>query len=159
MCSPHRYFIVLALALVAGTMAANAATKVTVDPAISSAITTVSTALNTGNPAGLQGVFTADAVIVDEFPPFRWTGGGPTTWFSDFKGIAKQMKLTAVRAVPHAAQYYEHGAGSAYVVVPTTLSYKMAGKAAVETGAWTFTFAKTGSTWKISSMIWGKTSG
>jgi len=142
------------VASVAGTSLA----KLNVDPAISAQISAVASALNAGNASALKNAFTADAVIVDEFPPFKWAGAGAgVVWFTDFSAFAKKLKISAAHATPHDAKYYEHDAKTAYVVVPTDFKYAVSGKPAAETGAWTFVFVKRGGRLKIASMTWAKT--
>ncbi len=114
-------------------------------------------AANQGQPLPPQ-LFTSDAVIVDEFPPFKWEGeGAQNRWYGDFGKVMKKMSMTNPHIILAKAQFFEVVGNRAYVVIPSTFSYTAKDKPQTERGAFTFTLAQSGDRWQISSEIWAKT--
>ncbi len=98
--------------------------------------------------------------IVDEFAPFRWSGGAAATrWSRDFAEDARTSGLTHVRVVRHAPSYTSFAHGRAWLVVPTDYSYDVAGKAQRESAAWTFVLVSGARGWRIETSTWAKTAG
>jgi ketosteroid isomerase-like protein len=78
--------------------------------------------------AMLAAYYTSDAVVVDEFAPYVWTG--PTAATQWWAGVDKQMA--------------QMGAN--------TISAK--GKPGHETSLFTLTLRRIGGTWKIATQTW-----
>src|SRR5581483_7503976 len=101
-------------------------------------------AMTTGDSKRLAGIYSNDAVIVDDQAPFQWTGpnaGGD--WFSTTAG--RWGKLWYGKFVPavdsplEPATNIEFGSGSAYVIVPGRLASRIPGKRIRQNGVLTFT--------------------
>lgn len=96
--------------------------------------------------------------IIDEFPPHEWHGAGAcATWANDFDADAKKNGVTDGKVTLGKPKHVDIAADRAYVVVPTTYSYKVKGKAAKETGSMlTLSLQKGGSGWRITGWAWTK---
>jgi SnoaL-like domain len=99
------------------------------------------------------------AIIIDDFPPYAWSGSGACVkWLSDFRAFTPQIQLTDLVATLGHARHVYVNADRAYVVVPATITAKEHGNPVHETGAtWTFTLQKSLSGWRITS--WAFASG
>jgi hypothetical protein len=153
-----RFFIAAAMvALVLSSVPAGAAPKYT--PAMLAPIDALIAAVNTGNSAGVAATYAPDALIVDEFPPFHWTGPkAGANWFSGYGALMKKMGMAAAhatRGTPISTKAY---GTKTYLVVPVTLTYTFKGKPEKETGAWAIVLTKSGKTWLISTSAWATTS-
>jgi ketosteroid isomerase-like protein len=92
------------------------------------------------------------AIIIDDFPPYQWSGSGACAkWLNDFHAFTKQIQLTDLVATLGEVRHVYVTADRAYVVVPATVTCKEQGKPVHETGAtWTFTLQKGSSGWRIA---------
>jgi hypothetical protein len=98
--------------------------------------------------------------IVDEFAPFRWSGGAAAAhWYREFSRVATAAALEHIRVIRHAPSYVAAAGGRAWLVVPTDYLYDVAGKAARESAAWTFVLVSGASGWRIEASTWAKTAG
>ena len=96
--------------------------------------------------------------IIDEFPPHEWHGPGAcSTWANDFDADAKKNGITDGKVTLGNPRHVDITADRAYVVVPTTYTFKQKGKAAKETGS-TLTLAlqKVAAGWRITGWAWTK---
>lgn len=121
-------------------------------------IEAVAMALNTGNVSSLStGVYTSNATVVDEFSPYMWSGSNAgINWLTDFEAFAKKIHLTNGKAALMPVKNFEQSGNRAYVVVPTNFGAMINGKPVKETGAWTFTLQRAGSSWLIQTETWGR---
>lgn len=115
----------------------------------------VMTASNADNAAGFAGLYTDDAVVVDENAPFAWHGAGAgTAWWTLTHGIIQKLQLVSFKAAPQPPSEFTQSDTDAYMIVPITLTGTAAHKPFAETGTMTYTFHKTPTGWKISTQIW-----
>jgi hypothetical protein len=106
------------------------------------------------NAAAMGGLFTPDAVVVDDFAPYVWTGANAgSQWWTAFQAVAAKAGLTHVYATAQPITQYNVSETSAYVVVPLVITYELKGKPQRQTGLWTFTLRKA-PTWKIVTLTW-----
>ncbi len=107
-------------------------------------------------------LFTSDAVVTDEFPPYVWIAGngGAKQWWSDLVGDANSAQRARFTA---AKQHVETGppefvrvAGDrASFVCPATLQYTTrAGVKHAQKGRWLFYLRRDGDGWRISAHAW-----
>jgi ketosteroid isomerase-like protein len=142
------------LAAVFAMLAAPAAAK-SVAAAVMAPISAMLAATNADKGAELAAYYTADAVVVDEFAPYAWTG--PTAAAQWWAGVDKQMAQMGTKTIHAVAQpikHYDVTGDSAYVVVPLSISYVVKGKPGHETGLFTLTLRRSGGTWKIATQTW-----
>jgi hypothetical protein len=103
-------------------------------------------------------LFTPDAVVIDEVPPFRWDGPhAASTWYAMLHGhlVAAHMRGFQV-AIGAPIEYRQAGDG-AYLIVPATLSGMAGTKPFHSTGSLTFTFRRIAGDWKIATDVWTTT--
>jgi len=112
-------------------------------------------AANANDANAFAGLYTNDAVVVDEIPPFVWRGAGAgTSWWYAVAATARKMKLTHLQATNIRIGEFKQSANDAYLVTPMTVTAVAGGKPFVEPGTTTYTFHKAGGTWLISSQVW-----
>jgi ketosteroid isomerase-like protein len=112
-------------------------------------------AANTNNASAFAGLYTDDAVVVDENPPFVWRGAGAgTAWWHAVAAVARRMNLTHLKAINIRISEFKESPTDAYMVQPMTVSGIANGKPFAEAGTTTYTFHNTGGTWLISSQVW-----
>jgi ketosteroid isomerase-like protein len=112
-------------------------------------------ATNANDASALSGLFTADAVIVDENPPFVWRGAGAAAaWWHVVEAVTKKAQLTHFQATVNRNGEFRQSATDAYLVQSLTISGLAAGKPFSESGTLTYTFHDAGGTWLISTMVW-----
>jgi hypothetical protein len=71
------------------------AVAATPPPPILTLANAVIAAANSANPAGFTGLFTNDAVVVDENPPFVWRGpDAGTAWWGVVAKVTQNAQLT-----------------------------------------------------------------
>jgi ketosteroid isomerase-like protein len=112
-------------------------------------------AANTNDASAFAGLYTDDAIVVDEDPPFSWRGSGAgTAWWHVVAAVAQKMKMTHLRAVDIRVGEFKETATDAYLVEPMTVTAIANGKPFVEAGTTTYTFHRAAGTWLISSQVW-----
>lgn len=113
-------------------------------------------AFNKDDAKGMAALCTSPASILDDFSPHTWTG--PTAcadWAADYDTWAKQNHVAGGTVTVAKPWHVDITRNRAYVVVPTTFSYKMHGKSVVMTGnVWTLVLVKTSATWRITAWAW-----
>jgi hypothetical protein len=118
------------------------------------------TAFNADSRAGLVAAYAPGAVVVDEFAPFVWHAPSAAAAFYDsFLALRKAAKLTKLHAIhgPLVFLAYDDAKTSAYVVAPTTITYRAADRPLMETGRWAFVLKKISGTWLIANSTWATT--
>jgi hypothetical protein len=114
-------------------------------------------AVNRWDAAFPAAAFTDDAVVIDEFPGFLWTGnGGAKIWWGRLVGDSpdKHEELRAMRkhldfGKPRYVQLKDR---SAFFVVPATLSLTVETQRRRIHAEWVFTEIKTPDGWRITSF-------
>ena len=116
---------------------------------------TVIHAANTNDASALAGIFTGDAVVVDENPPFLWRGAGAgVAWWHVVAAVTQKAKMTHLKAINVRVGEFKQSATDAYLVEPMTVTGIVGGKPFAEAGTMTYTFHGSAGTWLISSMVW-----
>jgi ketosteroid isomerase-like protein len=150
-------------AMILALAAALAAALLTVSPAEASEQTEVMATLkqyaasfNKGDKDANVAACAPQASIIDEFPPYAWQG--PTAcadWWNDNEAFVKKNQIMDANLAPGQASHIEIIGDRAYMVVPTTFTYKQNGKAVTETRAvWTVALRKVSAGWRITSWAW-----
>lgn len=125
------------------------------DPALAALPGKIVAIMNSSNPGALQTMCAANATIVDEFPPYLWTGAGSCAKYTTaFKGFLAQAKLTGLSGGVTGTPYTDSSGNNGYVTAHIHFTGKMAGKPAVDDGWWAIVAVKSGGTWKIASISW-----
>jgi len=117
--------------------------------------TAVVHAANAGDAAALSNLFTNDAVVVDENPPFLWRGSGAgVAWWHVVASVTQKAKLQHLKATAVRLAEFKQTATDAYLVQSMTVTALAAGKPFAEAGTMTYTFHASSGKWLISSMVW-----
>lgn len=112
-------------------------------------------AANTDDASQLAGLFTNDAVVVDENPPYAWRGAGAgLAWWHVVDAVTRRAKIHDLKATGVRLGEFKQTATDAYLVEALTVSGISAGKPFAEPGTMTYTFHNTGGKWLISTMVW-----
>jgi uncharacterized protein (TIGR02246 family) len=112
-------------------------------------------AANTNDATAFAGLYTDDAVVVDEIAPFIWRGpDAGASWWRAVAVVAQKMQMTNLRASNIRVSEFKAAATDAYLVEAMTVTANANGKRFTEPGTTTYTFHNAGGTWLISSQVW-----
>jgi hypothetical protein len=111
---------------------------------------------NADNATRLSSFFAPDAIIIDDLPPFSWRGSNAATqWLNDVDGYNSLARIKDVYAqARHPLEVLIENDGTAYAVVPVSVSFKIDGKLVRRNRLWTVTPKRNDSAWKITSASW-----
>jgi hypothetical protein len=102
-------------------------------------------------------MYTANASIIDEFPPHFWSGANAFgSWANDFGADSRKHGDTDAVVTTAKPLHVTVDGDRGYAVVPAMYTYKEHGKKMSEHSLWTFAMEKAGSEWKIAGWAWGK---
>lgn len=115
---------------------------------------------NKGDVALAKAAHVAGPNIVDEIAPYHWAGKGSfDRWLASLSRSEKaEGKTDGVVSLGDPLVEKVKGA-HAYVLVPSTYTFKQAGKKIRETGTMTFALSKRKDGWKISAWTWASPEG
>ncbi len=112
-------------------------------------------ASSVGDMKAAAALCTADAVVIDDFPPHAWGGGRACAkWGAGLMAMMKSGGMSDAMVAVAAPTHLAVTGGAAYAVYPATFSFKLKGKAQVEKGLWTFAMRKGRGGWRISGWSW-----
>jgi ketosteroid isomerase-like protein len=96
------------------------------------------------------------AVVIDEIPPYEWSGSGACgKWASDYDADAKKKGITAGAVTMGTPRHHEVAGDRAYVVIPVSYEITQKGKQVKQTGAvMAVTLQKGADGWKITAWSW-----
>ena len=125
------------------------------DAGVEATIREFAAAFNKGDMKAAKALNTAAPVIADEVPPHLWSG--PTafdSWGADLaKSEAAEGKSGGQVTIGTPTREVISG-DHAYVVAPSTYTFKQKGKTMREIAQMTFVMAKEASGWKIAAWTW-----
>jgi ketosteroid isomerase-like protein len=143
------------LALATALLLATAPAYASDQTDIMAVINKMNDAMNKNDMKTAAGTYTANAALIDEFPPHFWSGSGAfDTWAADYATFAKAQGDTDARVKMERPAHLSVNGDRAYAVVPSVLTFKEHGKKVSERGLWTFAMQKSGSDWKIAGWAW-----
>ena len=131
--------------------------QTTTDPQMMAPINTFMEAFNKGDMAAAAATHsaTADLVIIDEVPPFRWQGAQAfQAWAGDLDADAKNRGMTEPKVTIRPATRVETSGSDAYVIVPAVFTFKEKGAAMRATAQMTFVLRKETAGWLIHGWTW-----
>ena len=113
---------------------------------------------NRGDVKAMAATCAVPMSILDGMAPHVWHG--PTAsedWYRDAMTEGEHLGATGYSVVLGEPLHVQITGDSAYVVVPTTMSFKVHGRQVTQSGA-TFTVAlhKVNDGWRIASWAWAK---
>jgi hypothetical protein len=96
--------------------------------------------------------------IIDEFPPHEWHGAGAcANWATDFDNDARKHGITDGTVTLGKPRHIDINGDRAYVVAPSSYTFKKNGKLVKETGSmFTFALQKGPAGWRITGWAWSK---
>jgi ketosteroid isomerase-like protein len=146
----HRTFIVLIVGvLLAGPAAAT-------DKAdVMSVVHGWVAAFNKGDMQAMAAECADQASIIDDFAPHVWTGAGACAkWASDFQQFVKSTGSADPKVTVGKPWHFDVAADLAYVVAPTTFSFKQKGKPVEQDGVVTIALQKGAGGWRMIGWAW-----
>jgi hypothetical protein len=113
---------------------------------------------NKGDTTMAPAACTEDVSIIDEFPPHSWHGAGSCLrWMQDYGIDAAKNGITDGWVVLGRPKHVDITGSRAYVVVPSTYTYKVKGKPVKEASCmFTLVLQKREAGWLISDWCWPK---
>jgi ketosteroid isomerase-like protein len=122
------------------------------------ATATVAAVLDKFNGGDADAFFAAhqrDALIIDEFAPYSWSGAGSAQrWLGDYTKDAEARGISGGRVDYGKAIQAKSDGTSAYVVLPTTYRFVQKGIKMAGAGSMTFIMRRAGEKWKIASWTY-----
>jgi ketosteroid isomerase-like protein len=126
------------------------------DPAMLALPAKMAAAVIANDAATLRSACAAKAAVIDEFPPYSWSGTDACVhWAAGFAAFGKAMKMSGFKAAVAAKPFVDVSGDHAYMVAQVRFDGMMAGKPVSEQGTWTFVCVKSGGAWKVTNLTWG----
>ncbi len=155
----HRFVCVVSIGAVCLAPSSFAAQVTGRDPAVLATVDAALSAAQSGDIARLRDQYAPDCVFVDEFAPFRWTGPNALDAYMASAGqMYQETQHGEVRMNVSPPAYVYVSGDAAYVAEPLSEKATVRGQPYESTGVLTFTLARTGQGWKITSQTWTKAS-
>jgi len=125
---------------------------------VMSVITRAVDAFNKGDTKTFASTCASETSIIDEFPPHEWHGAGACEkWMGDYDSNAKRNGITDGIVKLGKPSHVDVTGDYAYVVIPSTYSWKEKGVPTREIGsAFTFALHKEAAGWKFAGWSWAK---
>lgn len=102
-----------------------------------------------------QAACAGETSIIDDFPPYQWTGDGATTrWYRDMAGMAAQYGMSDWSVRLEETRHLIVSDGLAYVVAPVEARWLEDRAPAARTGYLTAALRKRAEEWCISALSW-----
>jgi ketosteroid isomerase-like protein len=125
-------------------------------PEVMDVITAVIYSTNSFNMEALADLYTPNAVVADDEPPYSWNG--PTAgiqWVNAIEQVCKDNRLTKLKATIEAINVYQQSADNVYVVVPVSYKGNLPGSSKFyANGAFTFVLRLVNNKWMVKSQVW-----
>lgn len=121
-------------------------------------------AINHAEPKPPVGVFTDDAVVLDDFAPYRWSGtGNADSWYKDLIGQTKQAQSDFLamkgKLSIGAPKFSRITTDTAYFVVPGLFLFNTDPKTRIrQTSQWIVSERLVRGHWLIAGHAWAITS-
>jgi ketosteroid isomerase-like protein len=119
-------------------------------------VKTVIYSLNTFNIDAVADLYTPNAVVADDEPPYSWNG--PTAgvqWVNAVEKVCKDNKLTRLKGKIATINIYQQSADNVYIVVPVSFTGDLPGGESFSTeGGFTFVLRMINGKWMIKSQVW-----
>jgi len=119
-------------------------------------ITTIINSTNNFDIAVVANLYTPNAVIADDEPPYSWNG--PTAgvqWVNAVEQVCKDNHLTKLRADIQPINVFQQSADNVYIVVPVIYSGELPRKSRFSAdGAFTFVLRQINGKWLVKNQVW-----
>ena len=129
----------------------------TIPPAeIMDVVSKVINSLNKFNIDDVANLYTPNAVVADDEPPYSWNG--PTAgiqWVNAVEQVCKDNQLTKLRASIEPIRVYQQTTDNVYIVVPVSFMGDLRGRSRFSAkGGFTFVLRMQNGKWLIKSQVW-----
>jgi ketosteroid isomerase-like protein len=115
-------------------------------------------AFNKGDAKAMAATCANPMSILDGMAPHVWHG--PTAcedWYRDVLIEGEHLDAVGYAVTLGKPRHVNITGDAAYVVVPTTMTFKLKGKQITQTGAvWTLALRKVDDGWRIAAWAWAK---
>jgi hypothetical protein len=112
-------------------------------------------AFNADDVALIQAACAGETSVIDDFPPYQWTGHEATTkWYRDMAGMAAQYAMSEWSVTSDEPRHVMVSDRLAYVVVPVAARWLEDGTPADRTGYLTAALREIAGEWRISAFAW-----
>ena len=116
-------------------------------------------AINSALPKIPVDVFTNDAIVIDDFAPYHWSGkSNAAQWYTELVGTTPKaradfaaMKGRVALGQPNFTRITKD---SAYLVIPSSFDFTDAGAHMHQTSEWVFNVVKVNGKWLIAGNAW-----
>jgi hypothetical protein len=119
-------------------------------------VTSVVNAMTNFNPQSVAEIYTPNAVVADDEPPYSWNG--PTAgvqWVNAVERACKTVRLTKLTCKIQPVNVFQQSTDNVYVVLPVDFTGVLPGKQHFEVvGAFTFILRQVNGRWMIKSQTW-----
>lgn len=119
-------------------------------------VSSVIYSLNSFNINQVADLYTPNAVIADDEPPYSWNG--PTAgiqWVNAVEQVCKDNRLTKLKGLITTINVFQQTADNVYLVVPVIYTGNLPGKQNfISKGAFTFVLRIINGRWMIKSQVW-----
>jgi ketosteroid isomerase-like protein len=110
-------------------------------------------AFNKGDAKAMLETCASATGIIDDFPPHAWMSC--SDWYDAFVAFSKRDGDTGATVVLGTPTHVDVTGNVAYVVVPTTYTFKHRGKPVKQAGStWTLVVKNTPAGWRITAWAW-----
>jgi ketosteroid isomerase-like protein len=148
-------FRALLLSAIAAGFIATPALAAAPNAAIMTTLNGLLAATNADNASKVNSYFTSPATIVDEFPPYTWTGpNAGAAWWRAVAASNVSLHIKNMHVAMGRITQSNVSGSWAYAVVPLTITATSKGKPWRETGLWAAVLHRTGGVWKVASASW-----
>jgi ketosteroid isomerase-like protein len=125
-------------------------------PEVMEAVEAAIYACNNFKIESVAGLYTPNAVVTDDEPPYSWNG--PTAgiqWINSVENACKELHITKLKATINPVNIFHQSADNVYLVVPVSYTGNLPGKAKYTArGAFTFVLRLVNGKWMIKSQAW-----
>jgi ketosteroid isomerase-like protein len=112
-------------------------------------------AFNKGDMQSMAATCADQASIIDDFPPHVWTGAGACAkWASDFQDFVKTTGSSDPAVTVGKPWHVDVTADLAYVVAPTSYTFKQKGTPVQQGGVVTIALQKGSTGWQVIGWAW-----
>lgn len=111
---------------------------------------------NNFNIDAVANLYTPNAVVADDEPPYSWNG--PTAgvqWVNAVEQACKDNQLTKLKATIESVKVCQQTADNIYIVVPVSYTGNLPGRSRFTAkGAFTFVLRMVNDKWLIKTQVW-----
>lgn len=113
-------------------------------------------AANDFNVQAVANLYTPNAVVADDEPPYSWNG--PTAgiqWINAVERAVKEYRITKFKGTIEPVKVYQQTSDNVYVVVPVSYTGNLPGRDHFSArGAFAFVLRQINDKWMIKSQVW-----